>query len=131
MSTPPFILRIVEVFGTAAMWLLEGRSPGRLMCVQRNPAAVRSARHVWGDGRLIVRKPAPAATATHHGKEIRTVAATGCTVTVAGPAEVITEPADAVHCRRTPSGWRHGRHNTLPPQHPKTVTGIRPTRAEA
>ncbi|MFJ9757738.1 pyridoxamine 5'-phosphate oxidase family protein [Streptomyces sp. NPDC101149] len=131
MSTPPFTLRMVEVFGTEALWLLEGRSAGRLLCVQRNPAALRPARHVWGYDRLIVRTPTSAATPTHHGEEIRTVAATGRTVTVAGPAEVITEPADAVHCRRTPSGWRHGRHNTLPPQHPKTVTGIRPTRAEA
>ncbi|REE58693.1 hypothetical protein BX257_1122 [Streptomyces sp. 3212.3] len=131
MSTFRYILRVVDFSGAAAPWLLERSTPARLLCVQRDRTMVRRARHVWGYGRLIVRALAPAATVPHHVEEIRTVPAGGWTVTVAVPAEVITDPADATDYRGALSGRRHGRHDTLLCLHPKTVTGFRPTRAEA
>lgn len=132
MSASPIILRMIEVSGAAALWLLKGSGPGRLIRVQRVRTTVRPARHVCEYGRpMIVRASAPAATVRHDVEGIRTVPATGWTVTVAEPAEVITDPADATHYRRALSGWRHGRHDTLLRLHPKTVTGLRPTRAEA
>jgi pyridoxamine 5'-phosphate oxidase-like protein len=135
MSTAPATLRMVEVSGAEALWLLEGSSLGRLAYVQRDLTVVRPARHVWEYGRLVVRAPAPAAavpaTATYHVEEIRAVPGTGWTVTVAGPAEVITDPDEAAHYRRTLSGWTHGPHDTLLRLHPQTVTGFRLARAEA
>jgi hypothetical protein len=71
------------------------------------------------------------ATATYHVDEIRTVTGTGWTVTVSGPAEVITDPDEAAHYLRTLSGWTHGPHDTLLRLQPKTVTGFRLARAEA
>ena len=73
--------------------------------------------------------------------EIRAVAGTGWTVTVAGPAEVITDPDEAAlpHClkgmggapiQRTLPGWTHGPHDTLLRLSPRTVTGFRLARAE-
>lgn len=146
MSTPPAALRMVEVSGAEALWLLEGSSLGRLVYMQRDLTVVRPARHVWEYGRLVVRTPAPAAavpaTATYHVDEIRAVAGTGWTVTVSGPAEVITDPDEAAlpHCpegvggtpiRRALSGWSHGPHDTLLRLHPKNVAGFRLARAEA
>ncbi|MGW5665232.1 pyridoxamine 5'-phosphate oxidase family protein [Streptomyces sp. NPDC003758] len=135
MSTPPAPLRMVEVSGAEALWLVEGSSIGRLVYVQRDLTAVRPARHVWEYGRLVVRTPAPAAavpaTAMYHVDEIRAVHGTGWTVTVSGPAEVITDPDEAAHYRRTLAGWTHGPHDTLLRLHPKTVTGFRLARAEA
>ncbi|AVH60430.1 MULTISPECIES: pyridoxamine 5'-phosphate oxidase family protein [Streptomyces] len=135
MSTPPAPLRMVEVSGAEALWLLEGSSLGRLVYVQRDLTVVRPARHVWEYGRLVVRTPAPAAavpaTATYHVDEIRAVPGTGWTVTVSGPAEVITDPDEAAHYRRTLTGWTHGPHDTLLRLHPKTVAGFRLARAEA
>jgi hypothetical protein len=126
---------MVEVSGAEALWLLEGSSLGRLVYVQRDLTVVRPARHVWEYGRLVVRTPAPAAavpaTATYHVDEIRAVAGTGWTVTVSGPAEVITVPDEAAHYRRTLSGWSHGPHDTLLRIHPKSVAGFRLARAEA
>jgi hypothetical protein len=135
MSTTPASLRLVEVSGAEALWLLEGSSVGRLVYAQRDLTVVRPARHTWEYGRLIVRTPAPAAavptTATYHVDEIRAVHGTGWTVTVSGPAEVITDPDEAAHHRRTLTGWSHGPHDTLLRLHPKTVTGFRLARAEA
>ncbi|KUL40850.1 pyridoxamine 5'-phosphate oxidase family protein [Streptomyces regalis] len=146
MSTPPVPLRMVEVSGAEALWLIEGSSSGRLVYVQRDLTAVRPARHVWEYGRLVVRTPAPAAavpvTATYHVDEVRAVHGTGWTVTVSGPADVITDPDEAAlpHClkgmggapiRRTLTGWTHGPHDTLLRLHPKTVSGFRLARAEA
>lgn len=135
MSTPPAALRMVEVSGAEALWLLEGSSLGRLAYTQRDLTVIRPARHVWEYGRLVVRTPASAAavpaTATYHVDEIRAVQGTGWTVTASGPAEVITDRDEAAHYRRTLSGWTHGPHDTILRIHPKTVTGFRLARAEA
>jgi hypothetical protein len=134
MSTPPTLLRMVEVSGAEALWLLEGSSLGRLVYTQRDLTVIRPGRHTWEYGRLVVRTPAPAAavpaTATYHVEEIRAVAGTGWTVTVTGPADVITDPDEAAHYRRTIAGWTHGPHDTLLRLHPKTVAGFRLARAE-
>ncbi|MET8452805.1 pyridoxamine 5'-phosphate oxidase family protein [Streptomyces sp. NPDC005209] len=135
MSTVPAALRMVEVSGAEALWLLEGSSHGRLVYVQRDQTVIRPARHVWEHGRLVVRTPAPAAampsTATYHVDEIRAVPGTGWTVTASGPTEVITDPDEAAHHRRTLTGWTHGPHDTLVRLHLKTVAGFRLGRAEA
>ncbi|MFJ3307301.1 pyridoxamine 5'-phosphate oxidase family protein [Streptomyces sp. NPDC086549] len=135
MSILPAVLRMVEVSGAEALWLLEGSSSGRLVYAQRDLTVIRPARHVWEYGRLVVRTPAPAAAvptaATYHVDEIRAVPGTGWTVTVSGPAEVITDPDEAAHHRRTLSGWAHGPHDTLLRLRPKTVAGFRLVRAEA
>lgn len=144
MSVPPAMPRMVEVSGAEALWLLEDGSLGRLVHTQRDLTLVRPARHVWEYGRLVVRAPAAAVpeTATYHVDEIRAVQGTGWTVTVSGPAEVITDPDEAAlpHClegmggapiRRTLTGWSHSPHDTLLRLHPKTVVGFRPARAEA
>ncbi len=123
MSTPPASLRMVEVSGAEALWLLEGSELGRLMHPQRDLTVIRPGRHTWEYGRLVVR----AATGT------------GWTVTVAGPAEVITDPHEAAlpHClkgrggapiRRTLTGWTYGPHDTIVRLHPRTVSGFRPVR---
>ncbi|MBD0843822.1 MULTISPECIES: pyridoxamine 5'-phosphate oxidase family protein [unclassified Streptomyces] len=135
MSAAPTSLRMVEVSGAEALWLLEGTSLGRLVYAQRNGTAVRPGRHVWEYGTLVVRAPAPAAsvraTAAYHVDEIRAVPGTGWTVTVSGPAEAITDPDEAAHYRRSLSGWTHGPHDTLLRLHPQSVTGFRLARTEA
>ena len=135
MSLPPAALRMVEVSGAEALWLVEGSSMGRLVYPLRGQTLVRPARHVWEYGRLIVRAPVQAAvvpeTATYQVDEIRTVAGTGWTVTLSGPAEVIADPDEAAHYRRTLTGWTHGPHDTVLRLHPKTVTGFRLVRPEA
>ncbi|MFK4104229.1 pyridoxamine 5'-phosphate oxidase family protein [Streptomyces sp. NPDC019531] len=135
MSTSPAPLRMVEVSGAEALWLLEGSSLGRLVYVPRDVTVIRPARHVWEYGRLVVRTPAPAtavpATATYHVDEIRAVHGTGWTVTASGRAEVITDRDEAAHYRRTLSGWTYGPHDTVLRIHPQTVTGFRLARAEA
>ncbi|MGW3116788.1 pyridoxamine 5'-phosphate oxidase family protein [Streptomyces sp. NPDC001107] len=135
MSTVPAPLRMVEVSGAEALWLLEGSSLGSLVYAQRGASVIRPARHVWEYGRLVVRTPAPAmavpATGTYHVDDIRAVSGTGWTVTVSGPVEVITDRDEAAHHRRTLMGWSHGPHDSLLRLHPKTVTGFRLARAEA
>ncbi|MCX5562835.1 pyridoxamine 5'-phosphate oxidase family protein [Streptomyces sp. NBC_00038] len=135
MSMPPAILRMVEVSGAEALWLLEASTLGRLVYEQRELTVVRPGRHVWEFGRLVVRSPAPAAavpeTATYHVDEVRAATGTGWSVAVAGPAEVIVDPDEAAHYQRTLVGWTHGPHDTLLCIHPKTVTGYRLARAEA
>jgi len=135
MSTPPASLRMVEVSGAEALWLLEGSALGRLVYPQRDLTVIRPGRHTWEYGRLVVRTPAPAAavpaTATYHVDEVRAATATGWTVTVAGRVDVITDRDEAAHYQRTLAGWTHGPHDTLLRLHPRTVTGFRLARAEA
>ncbi|MFE1957864.1 pyridoxamine 5'-phosphate oxidase family protein [Streptomyces sp. NPDC059479] len=129
--TVPVARRMVEVSGTEALWLLEGAVHGRLVYVQRENAVVRPAVHVLEYGRLIVRTPAQPvalsgrASLTYHADEIRTASGTGWTVTATGPAEIITDPDEAGHYRRTLPGWAHGPHDTLLRVQPQTVTGFR------
>ncbi|MFJ8113305.1 pyridoxamine 5'-phosphate oxidase family protein [Streptomyces sp. NPDC096132] len=131
--TLPAALRMAEVSGAEALWLVEGSSLGRLVYAQREQTVVRPARHVWEYGRLIVRAPVQAAVVpevvTYQVDEIRVAAGTGWTVTLSGPAEVIDDPNEAAHHRRTLAGWTHGPHDTVLRIHPKTVTGFRLARA--
>ncbi|MFD5859848.1 hypothetical protein [Streptomyces chartreusis] len=61
MSLPPASLRMAELSGAEALWLVEGSSLGRLVYPRRGQSAIRPARHVWDYGRLIVRAPVRAA----------------------------------------------------------------------
>ncbi|MEU5893953.1 pyridoxamine 5'-phosphate oxidase family protein [Streptomyces sp. NPDC047461] len=135
MSIPPASLRMAEVSGAEALWLLEGSSLGRLVYAQRDLTIVRPARHTGAYGRLVVRTPVPASavpiTATYHVDEVRAVAGTGWSVTVAGPVDLITDPDEAAHYRRTLAGWSHGPHDTLLRLYPKTMSGFRLVHAEA
>ncbi|WP_241748370.1 pyridoxamine 5'-phosphate oxidase family protein [Streptomyces sp. M3] len=129
--------RMVEVPGPEALWLLEGATQGRVVYLQRDSAVVRPATHVLEYGRLIVRVPAQTtallgrAMLTYHADEIRTATGTGWTVSASGPAEVITDPDEAAHYRRTLRGWAHGPHDTLVRIRPQTVAGYRLAHAEA
>ncbi|WP_367325784.1 pyridoxamine 5'-phosphate oxidase family protein [Streptomyces sp. HUAS ZL42] len=129
MSTRPPVLRMTEVSGAEAVWLVEGSSVGRLVYVQREQAVVRPARHVWEFGSLIVRTPTPAAavpsSATYQVDEVGAATGTGWTVTATGPADVITDRDEAAHYKRTLPGWVHGPHDTLVRIRPQTVTGFR------
>ncbi|MFE1291832.1 pyridoxamine 5'-phosphate oxidase family protein [Streptomyces sp. NPDC058751] len=129
MSAAPAPLRMVEVSGAEALWLLEGAASGRLIFVQRDLTVIRPARHVWEFGRLVVRTPVQAAagrlSATYHVDEVRAATGTDWTVTVAGPAEVITDPNEAAHYRRTLAGWSHGPHDAIIRIRPQTVSGFR------
>ncbi|MGW4518122.1 pyridoxamine 5'-phosphate oxidase family protein [Streptomyces sp. NPDC004393] len=135
MSTSPASLRMVEVSGAEALWLLEGSTVGRLVYPQRELTFVRPGRHTWEYGRLVVRTPAPATAvplmATYHVDEVRAATGTGWSVTVAGPVDVITDLDEAAHYQRTLAGWAHGPHDTLLRLNPKTVSGFRLARAEA
>ena len=129
MSTEPASLRMVEVSGAEALWLLEGSVLGRLVYTQRDLPVIRPGRHTWEYGRLVVRTPAQAAaiplTATYQVDEVRAATGTGWTVTVAGPAEVITDQNEDAHYRRTLTGWAYGPHDTIVRIHPQTVSGFR------
>ncbi|UIX34249.1 pyridoxamine 5'-phosphate oxidase family protein [Streptomyces sp. GQFP] len=129
MSTEHASLRMVEVSGAEALWLLQGSTLGRLVYVQRDLTVIRPARHTWEYGRLVVRTPVQAAavplTATYQVDEVRVATSTGWTVTVAGPAEVITDPNEDAHYRRTLTGWTYGPHDTIIRIHPHTVSGFR------
>ncbi|GAA4779112.1 MULTISPECIES: pyridoxamine 5'-phosphate oxidase family protein [Streptomyces] len=128
-------LRLIEVSGTEALWLLEGSSRGRLVHLQRDQAVIRPASHVVEYGRLVVRAPVQAAAAlartalTYQVDEIRP-AGTGWTVSVHGPAEVVTDPHEAAHYRRTLPGRSHGPHDTLLRLRPQSVSGFRIARAD-
>ncbi|AOR29974.1 hypothetical protein BFF78_01745 [Streptomyces fodineus] len=129
MSASPTPVRMLELSGAEALWLLEGTGLGRLAYVLRGQPVIRPARHVFEYGRLVVRTPAPAvavpATATYYVDEIQEATGTGWTVTVAGPAEVITDHHETAHYRRTLAGWIHGPHDAVLRIHPQTVTGFR------
>lgn len=129
MSATPTTLRMVEVSGAEALWLVEGSCLGRLMFGQRDSTLVRPARHVWEYGRLVVRTPVQEAavptTATYQVDEIRAMSGDGWTVTVTGPADVITDSHEVAHYRRRLTGWKHGPHDTILCLHPRTVTGFR------
>ena len=135
MSTVPAAPRMVEVSGAEAPWLSEGSTPGRLVYPRREATVVRPGRHTWEHGRLVVRAPVQAAavplTATYQVDEVRAETGTGWTVTVAGPAEVITDPNEAAHYRRTLTGWTYGPHDTIVRIHPQTVSGFRLVRGTA
>ncbi|MGW7210613.1 pyridoxamine 5'-phosphate oxidase family protein, partial [Streptomyces sp. NPDC054837] len=45
--------------------------------------------------------------------------------------DLITDPVEAAHYRRTLAGWSHGPHDTLLRLHPKTMSGFRLVHAEA
>ncbi|MFE3324442.1 pyridoxamine 5'-phosphate oxidase family protein [Streptomyces sp. NPDC059176] len=128
---------MVEVSGTEALWLLGGAAQGRLVYVQRESPVVRPAVHLLQYGRLIVRTPAQAAAVsgravfTYQADEIRVPEGTGWSVAVSGPAEVITDPDEAAHYRRTLPGWIYGPHDTLMRVHPQTVTGFQLAHEEA
>ncbi|MEV0412897.1 pyridoxamine 5'-phosphate oxidase family protein [Streptomyces sp. NPDC050448] len=131
MTTPaPAGLHMTEVSGTEALWLLEGATLGRLVYLQREPV-IRPATHVMEYGRLVVRAPVQAAALrgraqlTYQVDEIHSPAGTGWTVSAHGPADVITDPDEAAHYRRTLSGWTHGPHDTLVRLHPQSVSGFR------
>ncbi|MER8007038.1 MULTISPECIES: pyridoxamine 5'-phosphate oxidase family protein [unclassified Streptomyces] len=127
MRTAPATLRMVRVSGAEALCLLERSSLGRLVYTQRDLTVLRPAAHVWADGRLFVRTSAPAAvgpvTATYDVEEIGAVPGTGWTVTVSGPAEVVTDIEDAA-CP-TPGGRPPGPHDTVLRIRPRTVAGFR------
>ncbi|MGI5461047.1 hypothetical protein ACQEWB_49420 [Streptomyces sp. CA-249302] len=57
--------------------------------------------------------------------EIGAATGTGWTVTTTGPADVLTDPNEVAHHRRTLAGWTHGPHDTITRIHPQTVTGFR------
>ncbi|AVV47905.1 hypothetical protein C6376_35720 [Streptomyces sp. P3] len=133
------------VFGADALRPAEGGSTGRpthpAAEPDRDPAHPAHVEH----GRPVVRTPSPAAvvpaTATYRVDEIRGVPGTGTTVTVSGPAAVITDLDEAArpHClkgmrgaplRRTPRTRTDGAHDVLLSPRPRTGTGLRPARAE-
>ncbi|MER5481440.1 pyridoxamine 5'-phosphate oxidase family protein [Streptomyces sp. NPDC002734] len=127
----PADLRMIEVSGTEALWLLEGSAQGRLVHIQREVAVVRPAAHVMEYGRLVVRAPVQAAAIpgrsllTYQVDEVRNPTGTGWTVSAHGPADVIADPDEAAHYRRTLPGWTHGPHDTLFRLHPQSVSGFR------
>lgn len=129
MSIPA--VRMTELSGAEALWLLEGAGGGRLVYVQRDLPMVRPATHVLEYGCLTVRVPAPAgtlagvATVTYQADQIHRATGRGWSVTATGPVEVITVPDEAAHYRRTLSGWTHGPHDTLVRIRPQTVHGHR------
>ncbi|MFI1198861.1 pyridoxamine 5'-phosphate oxidase family protein [Streptomyces sp. BHT-5-2] len=132
MTTPPTAARrMVDISGEEALYLLAGASLGRLVYEQRDVIAVRPAVHVLEYGRLIVRTPVPAATlaarvtVTYHADQINPTTGTGWAVSASGLAEVVTDPGETGHYRRTLSGWVHGPHDTLLRIHPQTVNGYR------
>jgi hypothetical protein len=135
--TTPVSRRMVEVSGTEALWLLEGAAQGRLVYVQRESTVIRPGVHLLQHGHLIVRTPAQATALsgrtalTYQADEIRVAGGIGWTVTATGPAEVITDPDEAAHYRRTLPGWVHGPHDTLVRIRPQTVTGFRLAHQEA
>ncbi|GAA1555105.1 pyridoxamine 5'-phosphate oxidase family protein [Streptomyces globosus] len=126
----PAGLRMTEVSGAEALWLLQGSTRGRLVHLRREQAVIRPATHVMEYGSLVVRAPVQAAAAltraglTYQVDEIQP-AGTGWTVSAHGPAEAITDPDEASHYRRAMSGWSHGPHDTLLRLHPQSVSGFR------
>ncbi|MDQ0766762.1 pyridoxamine 5'-phosphate oxidase family protein [Streptomyces canus] len=129
MSTRPAVLPMTEDSGAEAVWLLEGSPLGRLVYVQREQAAARPARHVGEFGRLIVRTPTPPAalplSAAYPVDDVGAATDTGWTVTATGPADVITDPDEAVHYQRTLPGWEHGPHDTVVRIRLQSATGFR------
>ncbi|MFF2014120.1 pyridoxamine 5'-phosphate oxidase family protein [Streptomyces sp. NPDC058195] len=135
--TRPVPRHLTEVSGSEALWLLEGAARGRLVYVRREIPAVRPAVHRLDYGRLIVRAPVQASALsartalTYQADEIEEADGTGWTITATGPAEIITDPNEAAHYRRTLFGWTHGPHDTLLRIQPQTVTGFRLVHQEA
>ncbi|NML52572.1 pyridoxamine 5'-phosphate oxidase family protein [Streptomyces sp. R302] len=122
---------MVDVSGAEALWLLQGTTQGRLVHLRREVPVVRPAVHVLEYGRLVVRCPVQAdiptgrPILTYQAEDIRIAAGTGWSVTVSGPAEPVTDAAEAAHYLRTLPGWAYGPHDTLLRITPQTVTGYR------
>ncbi|MFF8696538.1 pyridoxamine 5'-phosphate oxidase family protein [Streptomyces sp. NPDC015144] len=129
--TSPVPRHLREISGAEALWLLEGADQGRLVYVRREIPVVRPAVHRLDHGRLIVRAPVQAAALsgrtvlTYQADRIKEDGGTGWMVTVTGPADVVTDPDEAAHYRRTLLGWTHGPHDTLLRIQPQTVAGFR------
>ncbi|WP_406865083.1 pyridoxamine 5'-phosphate oxidase family protein [Streptomyces sp. HUAS MG47] len=123
--------RMAEVSGAEALWLLEGAAHGHLLHTRRDAPVVRPASHVLSYGRLVVRCPVQAdlldgrPTLSYQADDIRMPGGTGWSVTVSGPAERVTDAAEAAHYLRTLPGWAYGPHDTLLRITPQTVVGYR------
>lgn len=140
--TVPADLNLTDMSGPEVIWLLEGASHGspvyrgRLVYTQREQAVIRPATHVMASGRLVVRAPVQTsvvegrAMLTYQVDQIHPRTGTGWTLTVHGPAVVITDPDEAAHYRRLLPGVAHGPHDTLLRLHPQTLTGHRLAPAE-
>lgn len=135
--TAPASRRMAEVSAAEALWPLESTSRKRLVYFQRPTAAVRPAVHILQHGRLIVRTPPQEAALadrialTYQTDEIRDAGGTGWTVTVTGPAEVVSDAHEAAHYRRTLPGWTHEPHDTLVRIRSQAVNGFRLVSPEA
>ncbi|WP_190124247.1 pyridoxamine 5'-phosphate oxidase family protein [Streptomyces inusitatus] len=116
--------------GTEALWLLEGSACGHIAHIHRGAVVIRPAVHVLRYGQLIVRAPVQEniltgrPTLTYHTGDVRPDGS-GWSITATGPAELVTDPDETAHHRRTLPGWAHGPHDTLLLLHPQTVTGHR------
>ncbi|MGW5276209.1 pyridoxamine 5'-phosphate oxidase family protein [Streptomyces sp. NPDC004044] len=135
--TTPLSRRMVEVSGSGALWLPEGAAQGHLVYVRREIPAVRPAIHNLEHRRPIVHTPAQATglacrpSLTYHADEITTADGIGWTDTATGAAEIISDPHETSHHRRTRPSCPHGPHGTLERIPPQTVTGFRLAHAEA
>ncbi|MFT2015535.1 pyridoxamine 5'-phosphate oxidase family protein [Streptomyces sp. 796.1] len=134
MSPTDAAHRLVEVSGAEALYLLEGSSSGRLVYPHRGAPALRPAAHVLAHGHLVVRAPVPGAALRQGGAPVAyhvdawpTAAGKGAgwSLTVSGPAELLTDRDEVAHYRRTLTGWIHGPHDTLVRLLPQSVTGFR------
>ncbi|MES9504698.1 MULTISPECIES: pyridoxamine 5'-phosphate oxidase family protein [Streptomyces] len=118
-----------EVSGAEALWLLEGARSGRLVYVQRALPVIRPGRHLWGTGRLIVRAPAATgmlpSTVSYHVDEVDEATGKGWTVTVTGPVDIVSDPHETAHYRRTLLGWAYGPHDSFLRLRPQSVAGFR------
>lgn len=123
---------MTEVSASEALWLLEGAARGRLVYVQGAGALVRPAGHVLELGLLVVRASVQAvalsarSVVTYHVDEFAG-ADGGWAVSAEGPAEIVTNPDEGAHYRRTLTGWAHGPHDTIFRIRPQRVTGFRLT----
>ncbi len=135
--TVPVDLNLTDMSGAEALWLLEGASRGRpvycgrLVYVRREQAVIRPATHVMACGRLVVR--APVQTSVVAGRTVLTYqvdqthprTGAGWTLTVHGPAEVITDTDETAHYGRILPGVAYVPHDTLLRLHPQCLTGHR------
>lgn len=125
------VRRMTEVPGEEALWLLAGVPGGRVVVVRRGQAVVRPGAHVLEYGRLVVRAPvalavvAAAGRAAYHVDHVDSPTRSGWSVTVDGPVEVVGDPHEAAHYRRTLLGWAHGPHDAVLRINPEAVQGFR------
>ncbi|MFE9255299.1 pyridoxamine 5'-phosphate oxidase family protein [Streptomyces sp. NPDC006879] len=124
---------MTELSGAEALWLLGGTTEGRLVYLRGAHAQVRPGLHTLEHGLLVVRAPVQRAvvgreTLTYHADKPATAESEGWSVSAHGPAEVVDDPDEAAHYRRTLPGWAHGPHDTLVRIRPQNVSGFRLTR---